>query len=109
MKLVKCIVREMMAEQTTAALKTIDVSGLTMTHAQGRGRHPTAPMSWRGCEHEAFLPNVTIDMVVPDDLVDDVIRVVMETARTGHMGDGRIFVMPVEEAYTIRTRAGGVD
>ena len=51
--------------QTAAALKTIDLSGLTMTHAQGRGRHPHAPMLWRGCEHEAFLPNVTIDMVVP--------------------------------------------
>ena len=49
-----------------------------------------------------------IDVVAPDALVDDVVRVVTETARTGSVGDGRIFVMTVEEAYTIRTREGGV-
>jgi len=50
-----------------------------------------------------------IDVVVADYMVDDVVRIVMETARTGERGDGRVFVMPVEEAYTIRTRAGGPD
>jgi nitrogen regulatory protein PII len=50
-----------------------------------------------------------IDLVVADDLVDDVVRTVIETARTGHSGDGRVFVLPVEEAYTIRTRCGGTD
>jgi nitrogen regulatory protein PII len=50
-----------------------------------------------------------IDVVVADSLVDDVVRVVMEAARTGRRGDGRVFVIPVEEAYTIRTRAGGPD
>ena len=50
-----------------------------------------------------------IDLVVADAVVDDVVRLVMDTARTGKKGDGRIFVMSVEEAYTIRTRAGGPD
>jgi nitrogen regulatory protein PII len=50
-----------------------------------------------------------IDIIVADDMVDDVVRTVIETARTGERGDGRVFVIPVEEAYSIRTRVGGVD
>ena len=50
-----------------------------------------------------------IDVLVADDVVDDVVRIVMDKARTGNRGDGRVFIIPVEEAYTIRTRAGGPD
>lgn len=50
-----------------------------------------------------------IDMVVADSIVDDVVKTVIEATRTGHQGDGRVFVIPVEEAYTIRTRCGGPD
>lgn len=110
MKLVKCIVRDFKVDQTSDALKQLDVSGLTVTRVGGRGRRPNARGVWRGSEFEVRYESQTmIDVLVSDDMVDDVVRTVMETARTGAAGDGRIFVMPVQEAYTIRTRAGGSD
>jgi nitrogen regulatory protein PII len=109
MKLVKCIVRALKADEVADALKAIDVSGLTVTEVRGRGRKKQT-LVYRGCEQEArALPQTMIDVVVPEYLVDDVVRIVMDAAHTGQMGDGRIFVMPIDEAYTIRTRAGGFD
>jgi nitrogen regulatory protein P-II 1 len=110
MKLVKCIVREGTVDATTDALKQLDVSGLTVTHVGGRGRGRNPMVVFRGSEFEMpFRPQMMIDMVVADYMVDDVVKTVMETARTGQRGDGRVFVIPVEEAYTIRTRCGGPD
>jgi nitrogen regulatory protein P-II 1 len=110
MKLVKCIVRTYKAEETTDALKQIDLSGLTVTPVGGRGQRANPQGCWRGSAYEIrYMPQMMIDVVVSDCMVDDVVRVVMEAARTGHRGDGRVFIMPVEEAYTIRTRAGGLD
>lgn len=110
MKLVKCIVRTYKVDEMTDALRSLDVSGITLTQVAGRGRqrHPT---TWfRGVEYETrYAPRTMLDAVVHDCLVEDVVRAVMETARTGARGDGRVFVMPVDEAYTIRTRAGGAD
>jgi nitrogen regulatory protein PII len=109
MKLVKCIVRQGKADEVADALKSLDVSGLTITDVRGRGRKKQT-LVYRGCEQEArALPQTMIDVVVPDYLVDDVVRIVMNTAHTGQMGDGRIFVMPIDESYTIRTRTGGFD
>ena len=110
MKLIKCIVRPYKAEVTTDALKQIDLSGLTVTEVGGRGRRTNPMGSWRGSEYEMrYMPQMMIDVVVSDCMVDDVVRIVMEAARTGQRGDGQLFIMPVEEAYTIRTRAGGLD
>jgi nitrogen regulatory protein P-II 1 len=109
MKLVKCIVRTLKADDIADALRAIDVSGVTVTDVRGRGRKKLT-LVYRGREQEArFLPQTMIDVVVPDYLVDDVVRIVMDTAHTGQMGDGRIFVLPIEESYTIRTRTGGFD
>ena len=109
MKLVKCVVREEKVEETTDALKALELSGLTMSRVCGRGQHEERTEFYRGIStRRVLLPKMMIDVVAPDDLVDDVVRVVTETARTGAAGDGRIFVMTVEEAYTIRTREGGV-
>ena len=109
MKLVKCIVRDFMAEQTATALKSLDLSGITVTEVRGRGRNSCRTAAFRGRTFDVLSPNMMIDVVTPDHLVDDIVRVVMETARTGRVGDGRIFVFPGEEAYTIRTRSGGVE
>ena len=110
MKLVKCIVRPDKVEETTDALKQLDLSGITVTHVGGRGTKPNPKGVYRLMEYEVrYLPHMMIDVVVADAVVDDVVRLVMETARTGKKGDGRVFVMPVEQAYTIRTRAGGPD
>ena len=110
MKLVKCIVREYKLDETADALKQLDVSGLCVTHIGGRGRAKNPTAVHRCHEYEIrYQSQMMIDMVVADDLVDDVVRTVIETARTGQQGDGRVFVIPVEEAYTIRTRCGGPD
>ena len=110
MKLVKCIVREAKVEATTDALKQLDVSGLTVTHVGGRGRGKNPTAVFRCSEYEIpYRPEMMIDMVVADCIVDDVVKTVIEAARTGQRGDGRVFVIPVEEAYTIRTRGGGPD
>jgi nitrogen regulatory protein PII len=109
MKLIKCIVRSAKADEVADALKALDVSGLTITEVRGRGRKKLT-LVYRGCEQPArALPQTMIDVVVPEYLVDDVVRVVMDTAHTGERGDGRIFVMPIDEAYTIRNRTGGFD
>jgi nitrogen regulatory protein P-II 1 len=110
MKLVKCIVRTNKVEETTDALKQLDVSGITVTQVGGSGRKPNPTAVFRFSEYEVrYVSQMMIDVVVEDYLVDDVVRTVMEKARTGQQGDGRVFVIPVEEAYTVRTRAGGSD
>jgi nitrogen regulatory protein PII len=110
MKLVKCIVRQHKADATMDALKKFDLSGFTVTEVGGRGRAPTPQGLWRGRKYEMrYLPQTMIDVLVTDDVVDEVVRIVMETAYTGNKGDGRVFVIPVDEAYTIRTRMGGAD
>jgi len=110
MKLVKCIVRTHKVDETTDALKQLDISGITVTGVGGHGRRANPTTVWRCCEYEIrYLPQMMIDVVVADYLVDDVVRTVMEAARKGERGDGRVFVIPVEEAYSVRTRAGGPD
>jgi nitrogen regulatory protein P-II 1 len=110
-KLVKCIVRTHKADETMDALMEIDLSGFTVTEVGGRGRAANPKTSsWSGTRLELrYVPKMMIDVLVADDVVDDVVRIVMDKARTGNRGDGRVFIIPVEEAYTIRTRAGGPD
>jgi nitrogen regulatory protein P-II 1 len=110
MKLVKCIVRPHKVEETTDALKQLDVSGVTVMQVGGRGSRPNPKGVFRCHEYEVrYMPQMMIDVFVADYLVEDVVRIVMDTARTGERGDGRVFVMPVEEAYSIRTRSIGPD
>jgi nitrogen regulatory protein P-II 1 len=107
---VKCIVRTHKVEETTDALKRLDISGLTVTYVGGRGRSPNPTGVFRSTPYEIrYMPQMMIDVVVDDYLVDEVVRTVLESARTGERGDGRVFVIPVEEAYTVRTRAGCSD
>ena len=90
MKLVKCIVRAHKVDETTDALKRMDLSGFTVTQVGGHGRQDNPKGVWRGLEYEIrYLPQMKIDVVVADYMVDDVVRIVMKTARTGERGDGR--------------------
>jgi nitrogen regulatory protein P-II 1 len=111
MKLIKCIVRTYKADETMDALKEIDLSGFTVTEVGGSGRAENPKTSsWGGRRLELrYVPKTMIDVLVADDAVADVVRVVMDKAHTGKRGDGRVLVIPVEEAYTIRTRTGGAD
>jgi nitrogen regulatory protein PII len=103
MKLIKCIIRQEKLAELVDQLSSI-VPGLTVSEVRGHGRQRGHHTFYRGVEYEvALLPKVVIEIIIDDNKVDDVIRVVATNARTGEIGDGRIFVLPVEEAYHIRT------
>ncbi|GAB4241837.1 MAG: P-II family nitrogen regulator [Acidobacteriota bacterium] len=104
MKLVTAIVRPSKVEEVKEALGRLHISGMTVTEVRGHGRQRGHTAIYRGKEYSvSLLPKVKIELVLPDDLVDEVIRTIMETCRTGEIGDGRVFVLPVEEGYNIRT------
>ncbi len=104
MKLVKCIIRPNKVEEVREALSQVNVSGMTVSEVRGHGRQKGHKAVYRGREYSVtLLPKMMIDLVLPDDQVDEVLKVVIETARTGEIGDGRIFVLPVDEGYNIRT------
>jgi nitrogen regulatory protein PII len=106
MKLVKCIIRPNKVDEVRDALEKASVSGMTLTEVRGHGRQKGHKAVYRGREYDVSLvPKTMIEMAVPDDLVDEVIDVVMKAARTGDVGDGRIWVLHVEEGYNIRTAA----
>lgn len=107
MKLIKCIVRPEKVADVVDALERIGVSGVTVTEARGRGRRTRPTSSYRGVGYDAFRSMSVIDVVACDDLVDDIVHAVIDYTRTGQFGDGRVFVMPVEEGYTIRSRQPG--
>jgi nitrogen regulatory protein P-II 1 len=104
MKLIKCIIRPNKVDEVRAALEKASVQGMTVTEVRGHGRQKGHKAIYRGREYEvSLLPKTMLEMVIPDHQLEDVLRIVMETARTGDIGDGRIFVLPVEDAHNIRT------
>jgi nitrogen regulatory protein PII len=110
MKLIKCIVRPNKVDEVKDALSKLSVSGMTVTEVRGHGKQKGHTAIYRGKEYNvSLLPKMEIEVVVPDALVNDCIRVVIEAARTGEIGDGRVFVMPVEQSYKIRTGERDID
>ena len=107
MKLVKCIVRPDSVPDATSALEKLGVSGITVTDVRGRGRRTRPIGDFRGVEYDRFLSMSMIDVIVSDDLVDDIVRAVIDHTRTGEFGDGRVLVIPIDEGYSIRTRQCG--
>lgn len=106
MKLVKCVIRPNKVDEVREALENASVSGMTITEVRGHGRQKGHKAVYRGREYDvSLLPKTMIEMAVPDELVDDVINVLMKSARTGDIGDGRIWVLNIEEGYNIRTAA----
>jgi nitrogen regulatory protein PII len=106
MKLVKCVIRQNKVDEVRDALERASVSGLTITEVRGHGRQKGHRAVYRGREYEVnLLPKTMIELAVSDELVDEVVAVIMNTARTGDIGDGRIWVLNIEEGYNIRTAA----
>ena len=104
MKLIKCIIRPNKVDEVRQALEKASVSGMTVTEVRGHGRQKGHKAIYRGREYDvSLLPKTMVEMVVADSLVDEVVRVVMQAARTGDIGDGRIFVMPIDDGHNIRT------
>ncbi len=104
MKLVKAIVRANKVDEVKDALAACNVGGMTVTEVRGHGRQRGHAAVYRGREYEvSLLPKMKIEAVVPDEMVEGVIDAIMSAARTGEIGDGRVFVIPVEESRNIRT------
>jgi nitrogen regulatory protein P-II 1 len=103
MKLVKCIVRLEKVDDVVARLSNF-VPGITVSEVCGYGHQRGQPLVYRGVEYQVtLLPKAMIEIVIADSRVDDVVKLVIETARSGNIGDGRIFVLPIEAAYHVRT------
>ena len=110
MKLVVAIIKPHRLDEVKEALRSIGVNGLTTTDVQGFGRHRGHTEVYRGAEYQVdFVPKVKIEVLAHDDQVQQIIDAVLKTARTGKIGDGKIFVMPAEDVYRIRTGERGPD
>ncbi|PHY06571.1 MAG: transcriptional regulator [Alcaligenaceae bacterium] len=108
MKQVTTIIKPFKLDEVREALAEVGVNGLTVTEVKGFGRQKGHTELYRGAEYVVdFLPKIRIEMVIPDSMVDDVIEAIVKAARTGKIGDGKIFVMPVEQAVRIRTSESG--
>ncbi len=104
MKLIKAIVRPNKVDEVKTALGTLSISGMTVTEVRGHGKQKGHTAIYRGKEYDvSLLPKMEIEVVVPDGLVDEAIGAIIQAARTGEIGDGRVFVMPVDQTYRIRT------
>jgi nitrogen regulatory protein PII len=104
MKLIKTIVRPNKVDEVKDALGKLSISGLTVTEVRGHGKQKGHTAIYRGKEYNvSLLPKMMIETVVPDEVVNDVVKAIIEAARTGEIGDGRVFVMPVLQSYRIRT------
>jgi len=104
MKLIMAIVRPSKVEEVKDALARLNISGMTITEVRGHGRQKGHTAVYRGQEYSVtLLPKIKVEVVIPDDMVDDAIKTIIETTRTGEIGDGRVFVLPVEQGYNIRT------
>ena len=108
MKQVIAIIKPFKLDEVREALAEVGVNGLTVTEVKGFGRQKGHTELYRGAEYVVdFLPKIRVEMVIPDSMVDDVIEAIVKAARTGKIGDGKIFVMPVEQAIRIRTSESG--
>lgn len=108
MKLIIAIIKPFKLEEVKTALAEIGVDGMTVTEAKGFGRQKGHTEIYRGSEYTVdFLPKVKVEVVVADDMLAKVVKTIGGAAKTGKIGDGKIFVMPVEQATRIRTGENG--
>ncbi len=104
MKKVEAIIKPFKLDDVKEALHEVGVSGITVTEAKGFGRQKGHTELYRGAEYVVdFLPKVKLEVVVEDGIVDRVLEAITNAAKTGRIGDGKIFVLPVEKAVRIRT------
>ena len=110
MKLVSAIIKPFKLDDVRESLSEIVIQGITVTEVKGFGRQKGHTELYRGAEYVVdFLPKVRIDAAVSDDVVDQVVEAISKAAQTGKIGDGKIFVMPLEQVIRIRTGESGHD
>ncbi len=110
MKLVIAVIKPFKLDEVREALTALGVQGLTVTEVKGFGRQKGQTEIYRGAEYTVnFLPKVKIEVAVPDPLAERVVEAVQKSANTGKIGDGKIFVLPIEHAVRIRTGETNAD
>ena len=108
MKMVTAIIKPFKLDEVREALSAIGVQGVTVTEVKGFGRQKGHVELYRGAEYDiAFIPKVKIELVVSDSVADKVVQTIQEKAKTGKIGDGKIFITKVEEVIRIRTGEKG--
>jgi nitrogen regulatory protein PII len=109
MKLIKAIIRPNKVDEVKDALERLNIAGMTVTEVRGHGKQKGHTAVYRGKEYNvSLLPKMEIELVVQDGIVEDAIKAIVQAARTGEIGDGRVFVLPVEQTYKIRTGEQGL-
>ncbi|HJV06514.1 P-II family nitrogen regulator [Paludibacterium denitrificans] len=104
MKQVAAVIKPFKLDEVREALSDLGINGLTVTEVKGFGRQKGHTELYRGAEYVVdFLPKVKVDVILPDDMVERAIEAIVNAARTGKIGDGKIFVTPVEQVVRIRT------
>ena len=108
MKQITAIIKPFKLDEVKEALQEVGIQGLSVTEAKGFGRQKGHTELYRGAEYVVdFLPKVKLEVIVPDDKITQVVETIEKAAKTGRIGDGKIFVLPVEEAIRIRTGEEG--
>jgi len=108
MKKVEAIIKPFKLDEVKSALNAIGIKGMTVTEVKGFGRQKGHVEVYRGTEYEVnFLPKIKLEIVVPDSIIDKVISTIIENARTGNIGDGKIFIYSLEDVIRIRTGEKG--
>jgi nitrogen regulatory protein P-II 1 len=110
MKKIEAIIKPFRLYEVKDALTAIGVGGMTVSEVRGFGRQKGHTELYRGAEYVVdFLPKVKIEVVIPDDMVEKVVKAIIDSAKTGKVGDGKIFIYPIEQAIRIRTGETGED
>ena len=110
MKKIEAVIKPFKLDEVREALSEVGITGLTVTEVKGFGRQKGHTELYRGAEYVVdFLPKIKIEVVVAGDVVDQAVEAIIKSARTGKIGDGKIFVMPIEQVLRIRTGETGKD
>ena len=110
MKKIEAIIKPFKLDEVKEALHEVGLQGITVTEAKGFGRQKGHTELYRGAEYVVdFLPKVKVEVVLSDDLIDKAVEAIQQAARTGRIGDGKIFITSVEEAIRIRTGETGAE
>lgn len=110
MKKIEAVIKPFKLDEVKEALQEIGLQGITVTEAKGFGRQKGHTELYRGAEYVVdFLPKVKIELVIEDNMLEKAVEAIKSAAHTGRIGDGKIFVMPVEDAIRVRTGERGAD
>ena len=108
MKKVEAIIRPHLLDAVRNALQEVNVAGMTISEVQGYGRQKGHTETYRGTEYQIeFIPKIKIEVIIPEDIEEAVVEAIMKTAGTGKFGDGKIFIVPMDDVIRIRTGERG--